>query len=182
MRAPYASEGVYFEDEMRLGTRTGLGRRWGPEGHRPQARVKIGYEFTHLFVAIAPATGRVFAMFLPALDQACFRLFGQEFEQELTSKVLLVADRATAHQQKLLNPERLVLEKLPAASPELNPVERFFQELRKKLAFRVYLSPSSWPRTWWRRSCATTWTIRRWYAPSPTTPISGIRHEKFNMV
>jgi hypothetical protein len=102
--------------------------------------VKIVYEFTHLFVAIAPATERVFAMFLPALDQACFRLFGQEFEQELTSKVLLVADRASAHQQKLLNPERLVLEKLPAASPELNPVERFFQELRKKLAFRVFES------------------------------------------
>ena len=27
---------------------------------------------------------------------------------------------------------------LPAYSPELNPVERFFQELRRKLKFRVF--------------------------------------------
>lgn len=123
---------------MRVGTRTGLGRKWGPQGHRPKAVVKIGYEFTHLFVAIAPFTGHVFAMFLPALNQECFQLFGQQFGQELTAKTLLVADRATAHQQKLLDAERLVLEKIPAASPELNPVERFFQELRRRLAFKVF--------------------------------------------
>ena len=123
---------------MRVGTRTGLGRKWGPQGHRPRARVKIGYEFTHLFVAIAPSTGSVFAMFLPALNQKCFRIFGQQLEQELTAKTLLVADRATAHQQKLLNPERIVLERIPPASPELNPVERFFQELRRRMAFKVF--------------------------------------------
>ena len=31
-----------------------------------------------------------------------------------------------------------MLERIPAASPELNPVERFFQELRRRLAFRVF--------------------------------------------
>ena len=123
---------------MRVGTRTQLARKWGPQGHRPKAVVKLGYEFTHLFVAIAPFTGEVFAMFLPALNQECFQLFGQEFEQGLTAKTLLVADRATAHQQKLLHAERIVLAHIPAASPELNPVERFFQELRRRLAFKVF--------------------------------------------
>lgn len=129
---------MYFEDEMRVGTRTELKRKWGPVGHRPKAPVKIGYEFVHLFVAIAPSTGKVFAMFLPALNQECFELFGTEFTSELTQKTLLIADRATAHQQKLLNQDWLVLQKLPAASPELNPVERFFQELRRRLAFKVF--------------------------------------------
>ena len=136
MRAPYQQQHVYFEDQMRVATRTGLGRKWGPQGHRPKAAVKIGYEFTHLFVAIA--TGSVFAMFLPALNQECFRVLGQELEQELTAKTLLVADRARAHQQKLLNRERIVLEKILAASPELNPVECFFQQLRRRLAFSVF--------------------------------------------
>lgn len=33
-----------------------------------------------------------------------------------------------------------MLQKLPAASPELNPVERFFQELRRKRAFNIFES------------------------------------------
>ena len=123
---------------MRVGTRTQLARKWGPVGHRPKAVVKLGYEFSLLFVAIAPFTGKVFAMFLPALNQECFQLFGQQLEQELKAKTLLVADQATAHQQKLLNRERMVLQKIPPASPELNPVERFFQELRRRLAFKVF--------------------------------------------
>ena len=32
----------------------------------------------------------------------------------------------------------LELQKLPAACPELNPVERFFQELRKELSNQVF--------------------------------------------
>jgi transposase len=34
----------------------------------------------------------------------------------------------------------LELARLPAYSPELNPVERFFQELRRKWKFRVFNS------------------------------------------
>lgn len=127
---------------MRIGTRTELKRKWAPVGHRPKAPIQIGYEFVHLFVALAPFTGKVFAMFLPALNQECFALFGAELEGELTRKTLLVADRATAHQQKLLNQNLIVLQKLPAASPELNPVERFFQELRRRLAYRIFESLS----------------------------------------
>ena len=125
---------------MRLGTRTELGRKWGPSGHRPLAPVHIGYQFTHLFVALAPLTGQVFAMFLPALNRACFQLFGQQLDQELTQPTLLVTDRATAHQAKLLTNTQLVLAHLPTACPELNPVERFFEQLRGELKSRVFES------------------------------------------
>lgn len=123
---------------MRLGTRTELGRKWGPIGHRPLAPVHIGYSFTHLFVALAPLTGQVFAMFLPALNRTCFQLFGQQLDQELTQPTLLVADRATGHQAKLLADTHLELIHLPTACPELNPVERFFSELRRSLKSRVF--------------------------------------------
>jgi transposase len=123
---------------MRLGTRTELGRKWGPSGHRPLAPLQICYSFTHLFVGLAPLAGQVFAMFLPALNRACFQLFGQQLDQELTQPSLLVADRATAHQAKLLTDTRLNLVHLPTACPELNPVERFFEELRRALKSRVF--------------------------------------------
>lgn len=69
---------------MRVGTRPELKRKWARVAHRPKAPIKIGYEFVHLFVAIASFTGKVFAMFLPALNQERFELFGAEFACELT--------------------------------------------------------------------------------------------------
>jgi transposase len=123
---------------MRVGTRTELKRKWAPQGHRPKAPVKIGYEFIHLFVAIAPFSGKIFAMFLPRLDQQCFALFSKEFDESLTQKTMLIADRATAHKAELMVNTKIELQKLPAASPELNPVERFFKELRRQMACKVF--------------------------------------------
>ena len=123
---------------MRVGTRTELGRKWGPQGHRPLAPVHIGYSFVHLFVALAPLTGQLFAMFLPTLNQACFQLFAQQMDQTLHQPTLLVADRATAHKASLLTDTHLLLAHLPTACPELNPVERFFKELRRQMACRVF--------------------------------------------
>jgi hypothetical protein len=94
----------------------------------------------HLFVALDPLTGQVFAMFLPALNQACFQLFGQQMNQTVAQPTLLIGDRATAHKASLLADTHLVLAYLPTACPELNPVERFFQELRRALACRVFES------------------------------------------
>jgi transposase len=122
----YPPEAILFQDEMRVGNRTELGRKWGPCTHRP------------LFVALAPLTGQVFAMFLPALNKVCFQLFGQQLNQEVSQPTLLIADRATAHQAKLLTETHLVLTHLPTACPELNPVERFFEELRRQLKSRVF--------------------------------------------
>ena len=51
---------------------------------------------------------------------------------------LFIADGATAHKAELFDKEKLVFERLPAACPELNPVERFFKEVRKQLKNRVF--------------------------------------------
>ena len=51
----------------------------------------------------------------------------------MPEKALFIADGATAHKAELFDKEKLVFERLPAACPELNPVERFFKEIRKEL-------------------------------------------------
>jgi len=98
----------------------------------------MGYEFVHLFVAIAPLSGKIFAMFLPRLDQECFALFSKEFDQSLTQKTMMIAGRATAHKAELMVNTKIELQKLPTACPELNPVERFFKELRRQMACKVF--------------------------------------------
>lgn len=129
---------------MRCGTRTETGRRWMPLGERPNCPVRIGYEFIHLFLAVCPKTGDMFALFLPNMTAQCFGVFQMEFQKHLDENkigptVLMALDQATGHRfAENPFPEKQKLLFIPAASPELNPVERFFKELRRALKFRVF--------------------------------------------
>jgi len=122
---------------MRVGTRTELGRKWSPIGHRPNGKQKIGYQYLYLYVSIKPFTGELFAMFLPRLDKECFALFAEQLGRTSQARLLMIADGATAHR---LENEKIELVKLPAYAPETNPVERFFEQLRKELEFCVFES------------------------------------------
>ena len=82
-------------------------------------------------------TGEVFACFLPRLDKICLRLIYQGAKQTTDNARAFDCGRSGAHRLEQENP-LLKPAKLPAYSPELNPVERFFQELRRKLKFRVF--------------------------------------------
>ncbi len=122
---------------MRVGTRTQLGRKWSPIGHRPNGKQKIGYEYLYLYVSIKPFTGELCAMFLPRPDKECFALFAEQLGRTSQARLLMIADGATAHR---LENEKIELVKLPAYAPETNPVERFFEQLRKELEFCVFES------------------------------------------
>ena len=60
----YGKEQVYFEDEMCYGTRTECKKRWTRQGKRPTCKVKIGYEYGWLYVAICLQTGDMIACFI----------------------------------------------------------------------------------------------------------------------
>jgi len=122
---------------MRYGTRTEAGRRWMPSGERPVCRVKLGYEFGYLYTAICPYNGDLFAMFLPNMTTACFDVFVQNLAQHAQGNVTLMLDRAKCHTSATDN-EQVELLFFPPACPELNPVERFFKELRKELKSKVF--------------------------------------------
>lgn len=50
----------------------------------------------------------------------------------------MICDGAGAHQKEVCLQNGITLEHLPPYCPELNPVERFFEELRKDLSNQVY--------------------------------------------
>ena len=127
-----------FQDELRAGTRTELGRKWGPVGHRPVSPVRIGYESVYLYLALCPFTGRGYAAFLPKLNAYWFGWFVKQIDGCLTEKTLFVADGATAHKADLFTTTQMIFSKLPPACPELNPVERVFKEVRRGLKHRVF--------------------------------------------
>jgi transposase len=128
---------------MRTGTRTECKGRWTAKGSRPVCRVKLGYAFTYLYAAIAPASGRLIALLLPDMSKASFSLFVEHFRKETKAvhgnhKVVLVADGAGAHQSEVCERRGIAFAKLPRGCPELNPVERFFEELRKQMSNQVF--------------------------------------------
>ncbi len=127
---------------MRYGTRTHSKRRWTRQGHRPICQVKLGYQWGYLYVAICPFTGDVFAMLFTHLDKACFSIFLEHLQAYVEPKshgrTLLIGDGATAHTCQAWHKYKLDWQQLPTACPELNPVERFFQELRRHTSNRVF--------------------------------------------
>lgn len=110
--------------------------------------MKLGYAYCYLYAAINPYTGALFSLLLPDMTKESFSLFTRHFSRYLNQvygagseerkKVLLIVDGAGAHQEKICAQHGFHLQKLPPASPELNPVERFFEELRKDLANHVF--------------------------------------------
>jgi len=128
---------------MRFGTRTELGRRWTACGVRPSGEQIIGYEYGYLSVALNRRTGELFALLLPDMRLESFQAFIDEFCRFVGEKtrVRLITDGAAAHRSTRLKiDEGLRIEHLPPYSPELNPVERLFKELRRELKNRVFES------------------------------------------
>lgn len=128
---------------MRFGTRTELGRRWMASGIRPTGEMLIGYEYGYLSVALNPQTGEMFCLLLPDMRTESFQAFLDEFKNFVGKRrwVRLITDGAAAHRSARLKIcEQLEIEHLPPYSPELNPVERLFKELRQQLKNRVFES------------------------------------------
>jgi len=102
--------------------------------------VHIGYESVYLYLALCPFTGRGYAAFLPKLNGEWFGWFLQQINTCLESTTLFVADGATAHKAELFTDTNMTFSRLPAACPELNPVERVFKEVRRSLKHRLFTS------------------------------------------
>lgn len=127
-------------DEARFGLINWHQRRYCPKGFRPPYRVRRVYEWTYLYAALDPVSGESLCAYLPNVDGVCFEAFLKhlgEFYSE--HHLLLVLDGAPSHRSKEITyPENVSLLALPAYSPELNPVERWFQEFRRALSNRTF--------------------------------------------
>ena len=76
-------------------------------------------------------------MLFTHLDKACFNGFLKDFSTHLhdrgiSKSTLLVGDGATAHTSQDWDEHPTVdWQRQPTACPEINPVERFFEEIRR---------------------------------------------------
>lgn len=128
---------LFVQDEARFGLHEGMTRRFvTAPGVKPHQLVLPRYEYFWLFGAAEPTTGESIFFEMPALDSACFQAFINEFSRAYpTSMNVLVIDGAPAHvAHSLIIPDNVVLFRLPPYCPELNPMERVWQDLRQRLS------------------------------------------------
>lgn len=127
-------------DEARFGLKTWFRRRWCPKGFRPLWVFQDRYEWLWLYAAVEPKTGESFCLEMPCLNGDCFEVFLQELRRAYPDEeIVLVSDRAGSHTSGHVRwPEGIDSLLLPACSPELDPVERWFEELRGALSNEVF--------------------------------------------
>jgi transposase len=127
---------LWAQDETRLGLMPIHRKRITAKGVRPLISSEIKREYEYLFGMIEPLTGKDFMLELPRLDTGTMQVFINEFaKQDPESLHLILMDNASSHTtEKLKVGENLVFIFLPACSPELNPIERFWKELKDWLS------------------------------------------------
>ena len=134
---------LFFYDEMRYGLISNYRRSWSPVGVRTiidnQQQFKNGY----LFSAVNPISGESFHLigFGENTSQNVSLFFDYLEKEYHDNEIVVVFDNAPSHLPKIVRErEHITCISLPPYSPELNPAERFFGEVRKSTANRLFSS------------------------------------------
>jgi putative transposase len=130
---------VFCEDESRFGLLPVQRRRITLHGVKPVGTVQYCFENFYVYGAIEPTTGESFFLELPQLNSALFQIFLNEFAHCYQESVnIILMDNGSCHTAKsLLIPENVRCLFLPPYSPELNPIERLWQDVKEQLAWIV---------------------------------------------
>ena len=125
---------LMFQDEAAFGRIGRLVRCWSKKGSRPIVPRHNVREFRYLFGAADPQTGDSCFRIYSHCDTVCMSHFLAELSQQFADDIiLLVCDNATWHKAKsLVVPKNIVITHIPAYTPEMNPIEQLWDEIREK--------------------------------------------------
>jgi transposase len=126
---------VWFQDESRIGQQGSITRMWAPKGTRPRATRQQQFEYGYIFGAVCPAQDRALGLMLPIANTASM-IEHLRLISRVTIKgrqALVIMDRAGWHMTKAIHCfDNITLLPLPPYSPELNPVEQLWQQMKQR--------------------------------------------------
>ena len=122
-----------FQDEGRFGRICNPRRCWAPEGFRPSVPAQLIREFTYVFAAVSPHDGVMDSLILPEVNTQVMSIFLEEVSSRHHDDfIIMFMDRAGWHRSHNLTvPENMILQWLPPYSPECNPVEHIWEDIRE---------------------------------------------------
>ena len=126
-----------FADEMRVGLRGMVRRVWGRRGVKVVQRVQMVYLWTYLFLVVDVRRGSLLWSWIDSMrtESIAAAVNGLKHHSDISA---LVWDGARGHRAELVEGIGLPTIVQPPYSPELNPAERVFQEVRRWVEGRVY--------------------------------------------
>jgi putative transposase len=135
-RSPGSLVKVFAQDDTRLGLLPVVRRRMTTRGVQPRATVTYQCEHFSLYGAVEPTTGASCFLALPSLNSRAFQRWLDGLVAAFPESLhLLGLDNGAGHKaQAVRGPSNVVPVFLPPYSPELNPIERLWRDLKDKLA------------------------------------------------
>lgn len=127
---------LYWSDEMRIGLLGQVRRRWAPRGVKLRQRIAFGRVWRYLALAVDAIRGELSWSWIENMKGHSIAGAVQALKEAGVEAV--VWDRAGGHRTVAVREVGVILVEQPPASPELNPAERIFEELRRKIEGRNY--------------------------------------------
>lgn len=125
---------LMFQDEARFGRMVRIRRCWAPAPERPVVDNGYEREFTYVYGAVSPREGQLDWMICRKMNTEMMEKFLFQVSSAHPSDfIVMVIDGASSHvAHALVVPENIRLYRLPAYSPQLNPQEHIWDEIREK--------------------------------------------------
>ncbi|MBW8116918.1 IS630 family transposase [Streptococcus pseudopneumoniae] len=131
---PFRKVRLMYQDEAGFGRISKLGSCWAPMGVGPHVHSHYIREFRYCYGAVDAHTGESFFL----IAGGCHTEWINEFLEELSQAypddyILLVMDNAIWHKSSTLEiPSNIGLAFIPPYTPEMNPIEQVWKEIRKR--------------------------------------------------
>jgi len=125
----------YFSDEMRFGLWGQVRRRWGLRGVKIIQPKQIEYAWRYLVLAVDVIHLDLKWTWSDRMNQACLMPIFEEWALDT-----VIWDGASSHRGQDIGALPMNRIFLPPYSPELNPAERIFEEVRREIEGFVYPS------------------------------------------
>lgn len=125
---------LMFQDEAGFGRINKPKRCWCGEGIRPTVPCHRIREYMYAYGAVSPLDGDMVSLILPKCNTHCMSIFLDEVSKKYPNDyILMVADNAPWHKSNgLVIPKNMEIFPLLPYTPELNPIEMIWDEIREK--------------------------------------------------
>ena len=123
-----------FQDEAGFGRINKPRYCWCFPKLRPTVPCHHIREYRYAYGAVEPLTGESEFLVLPYSDTVCMNIFLKHLSETYPfDKIILACDSASWHRAKTLEiPDNIRIFYLPPATPEMNPIEQIWKEIRKR--------------------------------------------------
>lgn len=134
---------VWVMDEARFGLHTMLRKLWSLRGTRPVIPSQTKYEWDYLYGALEVTRGEAHFCQMGSVSLECDRLYLENLAASDPECVhVLIRDQAGFHIRDgdVRLPSNVRIIDLPPYSPELNPCEQLWDQIKDRLGNRVFQS------------------------------------------